>query len=131
MIKFLFIEPVFFDSGGFNQPGCDDNKLKIGCSHIRSHQLFTESIFSKCPFTSISCESYEAFKKGKCSHCNGDGRLCIRFGFHSRSSYKSLFENGVYESSPIATYLFTSDKRPYCSAHYRMTVKVSGKFRCS
>lgn len=74
---------------------------------------------------SITCESYEAFRKGKCANCNRDGNYCIRFGFHSRGSYKAVFENGYYNTSPIATYLLTSDEEPFCAAHYKITVKVS------
>lgn len=101
--------------------------LQIGCNHVRSIELFTESIHSKCPFMSITCDSYEAFKKGKCSNCNRDENFCIRFGFHSRPSYKAVFEKGHYTSSPIATYLLTADRPPFCSAHYKVTVKISGK----
>lgn len=101
--------------------------LQIGCNHVRSIQLFTESIQrTKCPFMSITCDSYESFKKGKCARCNRDGNSCIRFGFHSRPSYQALVEQGLDESSPIATYLLTADKDPFCSAHYKMSVKVSG-----
>lgn len=101
--------------------------LQIGCNHVRSIQLFTESIHrTKCPFMSITCDSYESFKKGKCARCNRDGNSCIRFGYHSRQSYISLFDEGLYESAPIATYLLTADKHPFCSAHYKMSVKISG-----
>lgn len=101
--------------------------LQIGCNHVRSIQLFTESIHrTKCPFMSITCDSYESFKKGKCAHCNRDGNSCIRFGFHSRPSYKLAVEQGLDGTSPIATYLLTADKHPFCSAHYKMLVKVSG-----
>ena len=74
---------------------------------------------------SITCESYEAFRKGKCASCNRDGNYCIRFGFHSRASYKALFDKGYYSSSPIATYLLTADKEPFCAAHYKITAKIS------
>lgn len=102
--------------------------LQIGCNHVRSILLFTESIYNtKCPFMSITCDSYESFKKGKCAHCNMEGNHCIRFGFHSRSSYRKLYEKGFYDSSPIATYLLTADKSPFCAAHYKLTVKISGE----
>lgn len=101
--------------------------LQIGCNHVRSIQLFTESIQrTKCPFMSITCDSYESFKKGKCARCDRDGNSCIRFGFHSRPDYIALVEQGLDETTPIATYLLTADKHPFCSAHYKMSVKVSG-----
>lgn len=117
----------FYPNGGREQPGCLENKLQIGCNHIRSILLFTESINTKCPFMSITCESYETFKKGKCAQCNRDGNFCIRFGFHSRKDYQRVIEKGNFDGSPIATYLLTTDKEPFCAAHYKVTVKVSGK----
>lgn len=75
---------------------------------------------------SITCDSYEDFKKGKCASCNRDGNFCVRFGFHSHLSYKSIFEKGYFNSSPIATYLMTGEKDPFCTSHYRVTVKISG-----
>ena len=87
--------------------------------------LFTESIHTKCPFQSITCESYEHFKKGRCASCQRDGNFCIRFGFHSRGSYNSIFQKGYYSSDPIATYLMTSNKEPFCASHYKVSVKVS------
>lgn len=50
---------------------------------------------------------------------------CLRFGFHSRQSFKSIFLKGHYDPNPIATYLMTQDKDPYCASHYKIMVKVS------
>lgn len=100
--------------------------MSIGCNHVRSIKLFTESIHTHCPFMSITCENYDAFKKGKCSQCNHDGHYCIRFGFHSRSSYQSVLKKRLYDDNePIATYLMTTGKEPFCAAHYKITVKIS------
>lgn len=71
------------------------------------------------------CDSYESFKKGNCAHCNKDGNYCIKFGFHSRPSYRALFNKGYYSSEPIATYLMTNEKQPFCAAHFKITLKVS------
>lgn len=65
----------YFPNGGTDQPGCDQNfgqyisaesgsffrgvRKFLGCNHIRSHEYFAESINPKCPFATISCNSYE------------------------------------------------------------------------
>lgn len=107
--------------------GCDSNSIQISCNHVRSIHLFTESIHSTCPFKAIMCESYEAFRKGKCILCNHQNdNLCFRFGFHSRIQYdKALKQKLIDGTSPIATYLLTSDKSPFCVTHYNVTVKIS------
>lgn len=72
------------------------------------------------------CDSYEAFKKGKCTLCNQNDNLCFRFGFHSRVHYdKALKRKLIDGMSPIATYLLTSDRSPFCVTHYNVTVKIS------
>lgn len=71
------------------------------------------------------CNSYEDFRKGHCSRCNKDGNYCIKFGFHSRTSFGEVFKKGYYSSDPIATYLLTQGKSPYCASHYKVSVKVS------
>lgn len=71
------------------------------------------------------CDSYEAFQQGNCSHCNRGDHHCIKFGFHSYHSYKALYDKGYSSSSPIATYLITSDESPFCRVHFRVTVKIS------
>lgn len=73
------------------------------------------------------CESYEAFVKGKCSNCNRDGHFCIKFGFHSRPGFRRAMDRGYLQliQSPIATYLLTTDKEPFCAAHFKVTVVIS------
>lgn len=76
----------------------------------------------------ITCNSFEAFKKGKCSRCNQNDNFCFKFGFHSISSYKNFFSSGNVKpgySSTIDTYLITGDKKPFCKAHYKVFVKVA------
>jgi pancreatic triacylglycerol lipase len=93
---------------------------------VRSISLFTESIHTKCPFQAIECESYEAFQKGKCNLCNRNNHRCFKFGFHSRKSYdEAIKKEQINSSQPIATYLLTSDKSPFCVSHYNISVKIS------
>lgn len=76
----------------------------------------------------ITCSSFDAFKNGKCDQCNRDGNYCIKFGFHSISSYKHFYNSGnVFPgySNTLDTYLITADKKPYCKAHYKVFVKVA------
>lgn len=117
----------FYPNGGDNQPKCS-NSVNVGCDHVHAVELFTESINIKCPYMSITCDSYESFKKGNCNRCNRNGHYCIKFGFHSFQSYKSIFSRGYANPgflSSIPTYLMTSDKAPFCKAHYRVFVKVA------
>jgi pancreatic triacylglycerol lipase len=96
---------------------------------VHAVELFIESINTKCPFMAITCDSFESFKKGQCSHCNRDNNFCFRFGFHSISSYKHFFSSGHVQlgyTSTINTFLTTNDKKPFCRAHYKVFVKVAG-----
>lgn len=76
----------------------------------------------------ITCSSFDAFKSGKCSQCNRNENFCIKFGFHSFESYKNFYSSGhviAGYSSTLNAYLTTSDKKPYCKAHYKVHVKVA------
>ncbi|XP_070507866.1 pancreatic lipase-related protein 2-like [Chironomus tepperi] len=117
----------FYPNGGDNQPKCS-NSVNVACDHAHSIELFTESINSKCKFMSITCENYESFKRGLCNRCNRNNNYCIRFGFNSFSSYKSIFSKGYANPgflTSISTYLMTSDKEPFCRVHYKVFVKVA------
>jgi hypothetical protein len=77
---------------------------------------------------SITCESFEAFKKGKCNECNRNNNFCIKFGFHSQQSYKTLYSRGFRHPgypATINTYLMTSEKEPYCKVHFKVFVKIA------
>lgn len=135
----------FWPNGGDNHPACVNvRKLflqlikllifillqsgNVACDHIHAVELFTESINTKCPFIGITCTSFEAFKKGKCDHCNRDGNFCFKFGFHSILSYKSFFSSGHNfpgYSQSLNAFLTTADKKPFCKAHYKVSVKVA------
>jgi pancreatic triacylglycerol lipase len=98
----------------------------MACDHVHSVELFTESINGKCPFMAITCDSFESFRKGRCSRCNRDGNHCFQFGFHAPQSYRSHFSQGhVLQTGPIATYFMTSPKEPFCKTHFKVTVKVA------
>lgn len=78
---------------------------------------------------SITCESYEDFVTGKCSSCNEDSRYCVKFGFHSRPDFRRTMERGYVDliRPPIVTYLLTTEREPFCAAHYKVTVVISGE----
>ncbi|XP_055524137.1 pancreatic lipase-related protein 2-like isoform X2 [Wyeomyia smithii] len=137
-------EPIghldFYPNGGFNQPGCEQTfwKRKDGsfissmyqffsCSHVRSVDYFIESIQSKCPFTAITCESYEKFLAGDCLECDRDGHMCFTFGFKSFGSYRRMMKtNQLIGSRDIQAYLMTKPSEPFCRIHYKVQIKVSG-----
>uniref|UniRef100_U5ETF1 Putative pancreatic triacylglycerol lipase n=1 Tax=Corethrella appendiculata TaxID=1370023 RepID=U5ETF1_9DIPT len=140
-------EPIghidFYPNGGHDQPSCDQPMRNyidkesgsffwgvqefLGCNHLRSIQFYTESISNKnCPFMSITCESYDAFKNGDCFKCNENGHLCLEFGFRSYESYKRIrHTTQVIDNQPIKAYLMTKGEKPFCRTHYKVTVKVS------
>lgn len=131
----------FYPNGGFDNPGCDGALHEhmsvektftsslhkfIGCNHLRSHEFFAESILPKCAFNSISCDSYESFKAGKCDRCGENNHHCIRFGYNSFKDYQKLVERGVARNNTsIQTYLSTAKRSPFCRHHYKISVKVS------
>ncbi|CAF0804017.1 unnamed protein product [Brachionus calyciflorus] len=119
----------FYPNGGASQAGClfrsndlvnstnDDNKIIqfrieprgdvlsfFSCSHTRSNQLFAQSI-SKCPFKSVQCLDYNAFKSGACriTTCLSSLEGCPSMGFKAQK----YFTNGKY-------YLDTTKSSPFC-----------------
>lgn len=64
----------FYPNGGVDQPGCDKAIVQyinaeegsffkgmrrfLGCSHVRSYDLYIESIKTQCPYMGITCNSY-------------------------------------------------------------------------
>ena len=121
----------FYPNGGFDQPGCKQSMMEhvdeakgslfyglrmlVACNHIRSHQFFTESITRRCPFISITCESYDKFKQGGCFRCNEDGHLCIEFGLASYEGYQRLVQSGrIKAGESISSYFQTQSSEPFC-----------------
>lgn len=118
----------FYPNGGRNQPGCNEGVLNfidlergslvrgfkrfLGCNHIRSYEYFIESINTVCPFLSVPCSSWERFQEGSCFDCVN--QYCPRFGFDAQP--------GNYR---VSTYLMTGSTKPFCKAHYRVTINIS------
>jgi hypothetical protein len=103
----------FFPNGGISQPGCwalDKGVVKwIACSHYRSMELFTESINSKCPFSSYACQSYSDFKDGYCGFCPPNG--CPSLGWNAIKSKGQ--HHGTFYSQ-------TNAKAPFGAYHYNV-----------
>lgn len=136
-------EPIghldFYPNGGFNQPGCDQTLRKrkdgmwissmfqfFSCSHGRAIHLYTESMRTKCPFTAITCESYEQFLAGDCFDCDQDGHMCFQFGFHSQNSYRKMLDaKQLIGNQEIQAFFITGAGEPYCRTHYKVLIKVS------
>lgn len=86
-----------------------------------------ESIYSKCPFLGIACESYDDFKEGHCFDCNNDDSQCVSFGMKSRESFQNLMSAHRVPDvgAPLRVYLMTGAGRPFCRTHFRVTIHIS------
>lgn len=117
----------FYVNGGERQPGCPNlvtgtfeqlfsrnvsgAVLAASCSHGRSHEYFTESILTDCPFTAYPCDNYVKFSAGGCSSCGGVG--CSQLGLNA----------DVY-SGRGKMFLDTLGTAPFCGYHYLVTVVI-------
>lgn len=125
----------FFPNGGYFQPGCQEpisnHILKehgsffwgvqnfVSCDHMRSYHFFTASVVAKCPFLSISCDSYDNFKVGNCFKCEKEEHICISMGINAQKNYDYLKQTlKIRDSKAINTYLMTSDEKPWCSKFF-------------
>ncbi|XP_060081627.1 pancreatic lipase-related protein 2-like [Ylistrum balloti] len=122
----------FYVNGGETQPGCpsqisgvigeifngnfDHLGDTVSCSHSRSHEVFTESINSPCPFTGYPCSSYDKFQKGACLTCGSSG--CAQMGYYA-DQYHTRGK----------LYLNTESSTPYCAFQYRVIVSSSADSR--
>ncbi|KAK6188486.1 hypothetical protein SNE40_004651 [Patella caerulea] len=110
----------FYPNGGRNQPGCphvgnhaldlvtgqiDSVTSKVGCSHHRAIDYFTESINGGCVFTSHPCSSESQFNGGHCKSC---GHGCAVMGYHTQSHHP----HGTF-------YLTTKSQHPFCTQSRR------------
>ncbi|XP_014479346.1 PREDICTED: pancreatic triacylglycerol lipase-like [Dinoponera quadriceps] len=125
------VQPVahidFYPNGGNHQPGCNEGVINsitredsffrgikkfLSCNHVRSYEYFIESINSPCPFLAMPCSSWEKFQEGGCFDCKH--QYCPRLGLDAQP--------GNYDAS---VYLMTGESKPYCKAHYKITINIS------
>lgn len=122
----------YYPNGGTDQPGCDHSVSQyislesgsffrgvrkfLGCNHIRGYEYFIESINPTCPFTSISCNSYDDFKTGRCFECGKNGQHCLAFGYNGKFHYDELLRSKTIQPQQyLVQYLMTGDNKPFCS----------------
>lgn len=119
----------YYPNSGRHQPGCDKDPFSfvkingieggltkfVACDHMRSVHYFTESINSRCKFTSFQCESYEYFKDGQCSL-----EPTAQMGLHSDQYI-------THRQKRIKMYLETSDKEPFCEFLYEIQVDIGSQ----
>ena len=55
------------------------------CNHLRTADLFAESINTKVGFRALRCDNYEDFQKGLC-----DGNESELMGYHTPSKYATV-----------------------------------------
>jgi len=83
----------FYANGGHHQPGCNDGH----CNHLRTADLFAESINTKVGFRALRCDNYEDFQKGLC-----DGNESELMGEHTQSKTRGIFHFYTNAESPFA-----------------------------
>ncbi|XP_063705168.1 pancreatic lipase-related protein 2 [Culicoides brevitarsis] len=138
-------EPIghvdFYPNGGHTQPGCNQGvgqfieeresffwgvQKYLGCDHVRSYELFIESIKNPSTPYAITCESHTEYLLGNCFTCGVDDHYCIKFGYGSRESYQSLYATrDLVSSEALVAYMLTVGKKPYIRNQYKITVNVS------
>uniref|UniRef100_A0A336LTX6 CSON000474 protein n=1 Tax=Culicoides sonorensis TaxID=179676 RepID=A0A336LTX6_CULSO len=129
----------FYPNGGHTQPGCNQRveqfieeresffwgvQTYLGCDHVRSYELFTESINKndKPPYA-ITCENYEKYLSGECFSCGMNDQHCIKFGYNSYESYQT--NRDLTSSETLNAYILTVGQKPYIRHQYKVTVNVS------
>lgn len=121
----------FYPNGGHTQPGCNQRveqfiqeresfflgvQRYLGCDHVRSYELFIESIKKPSTPFAITCDSYADYLWGNCFTCGEDGHYCIKFGYASRESYQGLFATrDLTSSEALTSYMLTVGSKPYIS----------------
>ncbi|XP_041365322.1 inactive pancreatic lipase-related protein 1-like [Gigantopelta aegis] len=116
----------FYPNGGVDQPGCTDTiggvligilepgkGRSISCSHGRSHDLFTESINSRCSFKAHRCSNWASYEAGTCHGCPGG---CPHMGYDAALSGA----RGSY-------YLSTTQESPFCGHEYFVEIDLSAR----
>ncbi|KAK4874998.1 hypothetical protein RN001_011420 [Aquatica leii] len=144
---FGLLEPIghvdFFPNGGFEQPGCVDRRASVvmthlertitkdtACSHLRSWELFLESLQTKlgkirnCEFTAFKCKSgLESFQNGLCfPDIQGSAKSLLN------SSYRTdLGKMGEDAKGDGIMYLVTKNKYPFCGLQLQVGIEMSKK----
>ncbi|XP_047502738.1 LOW QUALITY PROTEIN: pancreatic triacylglycerol lipase-like [Penaeus chinensis] len=131
----------FYPNDGGAQPGCEtiarvpltamtDGKNifegldaaqrdLVACRHYRAPKLFTDAIFSSCPYIAFQCESYKQYLAGQCTSCGEDGSKCARLGLQAERW------PGRNRTQRAAMFLSTADGPNYCLYHYRLIIEVA------
>ncbi|KRT86844.1 hypothetical protein AMK59_398, partial [Oryctes borbonicus] len=132
----------FYPNGGSRQPGCTQSvfeyisleksvfngvKKFLGCNHLRSYELFTETINNRGHHPiGITCPSYKEFQRGNCFNCHKKGTYCLPFGFDSYKMYRSLINKRMlHPNKSLVLYMLTTDASPFSKGHYKITVAVA------
>ncbi|XP_060803707.1 lipase member H-like [Amyelois transitella] len=90
----------FYPNGGSSpQPGCEGTDLAAlrsdPCSHGRSYEFFSESIFPTTKFRAYPCDNWKAYENGRCS--NGEvymgvpANISDEGNFYLRTNNESLY----------------------------------------
>ncbi|ODN01882.1 Pancreatic triacylglycerol lipase [Orchesella cincta] len=134
----------FYPNSGKDQPGCKDGVYQAilqeegsvingtlpnfifllldGCDHIRSHEYFTESVTSVCPFMAFSCESWEDFASSTCTNLSSRNRM----GFHAtKPTLSGNVTTSEANNSSVIYYSQTGPRAPFCREHFRIVIQLA------
>nr|CAD7198344.1 unnamed protein product [Timema douglasi] len=86
-----FYDPIghadFYPNGGKSpQPTCQDDELKMICSHFMAPLLFVESIYSADAFLATRCDSWQAYRNKSCV-----GQEKVIMGLNTPSTARGKF----------------------------------------
>ncbi|OCT71291.1 hypothetical protein XELAEV_18034269mg [Xenopus laevis] len=122
----------FYPNGGKDMPGCErgsvftlmdvDRTFKelkelIFCSHIRSYELYTESILTPDAFIGFPSSDYKGFQ-------NGEGFPCPSGGCPLMGHYAAEFLGTTLSEQSF--FLNAGNPEPFARWRYRVTVHTSG-----
>ncbi|GJQ76039.1 hypothetical protein Trydic_g18090 [Trypoxylus dichotomus] len=141
-------EPIghvdFFANGGQQQPGCIDRQAAVllthldrgftnnsTCSHVRSIELFVESLFykaereNKCEFISFKCPGgMPSYERGQCFPTldNSNDPLAIDLKYRNDIGFM-----GEDATGSGVMYFATRGVQPYCGSQLQAEVRISPK----
>ncbi|XP_067002045.2 inactive pancreatic lipase-related protein 1 isoform X2 [Anabrus simplex] len=86
-----FDEPLghadFYPNGGKSpQPACEEQVVKLVCSHLIAPLYFAESIYKPKAFAAMRCASWTEYIEGLCQECEP-----TFFGPHTPSSARGMY----------------------------------------